>query len=440
MYQIEKFRGVEGSFPHLVQPFTGRMQAGDPSGGAAVVLSTDPKPRLRWTAELHERFVDAVIQLGGADKATPKSVMRVMNVKGLTLYHLKSHLQKYRLGKQSQRDTTPQAGKPDDLEESEGQQVPPSIMSCSMPSQDGSNNVQITEALRLQMEVQQKLHEQLEVQRLLQVRIEAQGRYLQSILEKAQRTLAGQNVASIELEAARAELSDLATKVSNECLSSSFTLMVDANTEGHSFEHAQEVAECSPESCLTQRSSHDRFDNTCNRDSDIQDRNRPKFRFGDCDGQVGQSGDEEDVKLNECETRSNKPSVDERLSSTSGAWNAPERDLRSHPLHQREHHRHEGFEHMRIRADGAQVSRSFHCVERPAPRRAGLSAEQFFSLTASLENGSSIGMGAFPNAMRICNPQYREGKGLDLNSNGDGSVTIQQEGFDLNGCGGSKQA
>jgi len=28
---------------------------------------TDPKPRLRWTAELHERFVDAVNQLGGAD-------------------------------------------------------------------------------------------------------------------------------------------------------------------------------------------------------------------------------------------------------------------------------------------------------------------------------------------------------------------------------------
>lgn len=29
----------------------------------------------------------------GSAEATPKSVMRVMGVKGLTLYHLKSHLQ-----------------------------------------------------------------------------------------------------------------------------------------------------------------------------------------------------------------------------------------------------------------------------------------------------------------------------------------------------------
>lgn len=37
------------------------------SADACLVLSTDPKPRLRWTAELHERFVDAVTQLGGPD-------------------------------------------------------------------------------------------------------------------------------------------------------------------------------------------------------------------------------------------------------------------------------------------------------------------------------------------------------------------------------------
>jgi hypothetical protein len=35
-------------------------------GDPCLVLTSDPKPRLRWTADLHERFVDAVTQLGGA--------------------------------------------------------------------------------------------------------------------------------------------------------------------------------------------------------------------------------------------------------------------------------------------------------------------------------------------------------------------------------------
>lgn len=45
---------------HQVGPTT-TTSAGDPR----LVLTSDPKPRLRWTADLHERFVDAVTQLGG---------------------------------------------------------------------------------------------------------------------------------------------------------------------------------------------------------------------------------------------------------------------------------------------------------------------------------------------------------------------------------------
>ncbi|KAM1351597.1 hypothetical protein ACFXTH_005353 [Malus domestica] len=108
------------------------------------------KQRLRWTHELHERFVDAVAQLGGPDRATPKGVLRVMGVQGLTIYHVKSHLQKYRLAKYLPDSSSD--GKKADKKE------PGDVLS----NLDGSPGMQITEALKLQMEVQKRLHEQLE--------------------------------------------------------------------------------------------------------------------------------------------------------------------------------------------------------------------------------------------------------------------------------------
>lgn len=153
-------------------------------GDSGLVLTTDPKPRLRWTVELHERFVDAVTQLGGPDKATPKTIMRVMGVKGLTLYHLKSHLQKFRLGKQPHKEFIDH--NKDALDMQRNGASSSGIMSRNM----ADRNAQTTEALRMQLEVQRRLHEQLEVQKSLQMRIEAQGKYMHSILEKACQTLA----------------------------------------------------------------------------------------------------------------------------------------------------------------------------------------------------------------------------------------------------------
>jgi len=53
------------------------------------------RPRLIWTKQLHERFVEAVNKMG-VDQAVPKAIMESMNVKGITRENVASHLQKYR--------------------------------------------------------------------------------------------------------------------------------------------------------------------------------------------------------------------------------------------------------------------------------------------------------------------------------------------------------
>ncbi|MCD7450665.1 hypothetical protein HAX54_007851 [Datura stramonium] len=51
--------------------------------------------RFRWTSFLHARFVHAVELLGGHERATPKSILELMDIKDLRLDQLKSHLQLY---------------------------------------------------------------------------------------------------------------------------------------------------------------------------------------------------------------------------------------------------------------------------------------------------------------------------------------------------------
>lgn len=193
-----------------------------------LVLSTDAKPRLKWTPELHQRFVEAVNQLGGAEKATPKSLMRVMGIPGLTLYHLKSHLQKYRLGKNPLSETCSDS-KQDDYQQDSLSRLD-SFTGAGISdatSKQMNESLQISQALQVQMEVQRKLYEQIEVQRHLQLRIEAQGKYLQKVLKKAQETLAGCTNSSEGVEHTKAELSQLVSMV----ISSSNSSFSELTTE-----------------------------------------------------------------------------------------------------------------------------------------------------------------------------------------------------------------
>lgn len=224
---------------------------GGGGGDAGLVLSTDAKPRLKWTPELHERFVEAVHQLGGPDKATPKTIMRLMGIPGLTLYHLKSHLQKYRLSKnlQAQAHTASaknalvgcRTGADNALcQGSASPPPPPPPPHLNLDPPQINRSMHISEALQMQIEVQRRLHEQLEVQRHLQLRIEAQGKYLQSVLEKAQEALAKQSGGADETTTTQQQmLPDLISRAT-------------ATRRGHvQQEHLHLGGDGSVDSCLT---------------------------------------------------------------------------------------------------------------------------------------------------------------------------------------------
>ncbi|CAA7395041.1 unnamed protein product [Spirodela intermedia] len=180
------------------------------------------KPRLKWTRQLHQQFVGAVSHLGGAAKATPKSVMRLMGVPGLSLCHLKSHLQKYRIAVNSNPEPCCEVERVGCRAETHE----------AIPDGDRSQTQNHETLPEMQTDVPNKFQEQIEVQRHLQLRMEAQEKYIRSVLKKAQEKLSVYSRSSTEMAAA-----------------------VDREIAGGSFSYGglapSPAADCSSSSCLT---------------------------------------------------------------------------------------------------------------------------------------------------------------------------------------------
>ncbi|KAL5545479.1 hypothetical protein UlMin_005166 [Ulmus minor] len=130
------------------------------------------KERIKWTQDLHERFVECVNYLGGAEKATPRNILKLMDSNTLTIFHVKSHLQKYRTSMYIVESTK---GKSDEKIDKADGTSQLDIETCGM---------QIKEVLQ---HVNKHLLEQSEIQQNLQLLIEEQGKQLKMILEQQQK-------------------------------------------------------------------------------------------------------------------------------------------------------------------------------------------------------------------------------------------------------------
>ncbi|EXB93641.1 Myb family transcription factor APL [Morus notabilis] len=138
------------------------------------------KQRIKWTEDLHEQFVECVNRLGGAEmenidqafyyiEATPKNILKLMNKNMLTIFHIKSHLQKYRTSKHIA-----------DYKKEKSENIATSDGTLDMKS-----GMHIKEALQ---NVNNRLHEQLEIQHNLQLLIEEQGKQMKMMLQQQQKT------------------------------------------------------------------------------------------------------------------------------------------------------------------------------------------------------------------------------------------------------------
>lgn len=164
-----------GQSRHMARPPSGQVLVNCGNSGNVVPSKT----RIRWTQDLHDRFVECVSLLGGADKATPKAILKLMDSEGLTIFHVKSHLQKYRIAKYLPESTKGNSEKRTSME--------------TISQIENITGMQFKDALQMQLAVQRQLHEQLEIQRNLQLRIEEQAKQLKKMFDQHQQQKANKS-------------------------------------------------------------------------------------------------------------------------------------------------------------------------------------------------------------------------------------------------------
>ncbi|KAJ6864412.1 myb family transcription factor PHL5-like isoform X3 [Populus alba x Populus x berolinensis] len=122
------------------------------SSGKDLSNTLSSKTRIRWTQDLHKKFVECVNRLGGAES------------KNIEVQDTCQTLQKVNLRKAEKRTSI------DDVSQI-----------------DVKTGFQIREAVEVQLDVQRRLHEQLEIQKILQLRIEEQGKQLKMMFDQQQK-------------------------------------------------------------------------------------------------------------------------------------------------------------------------------------------------------------------------------------------------------------
>ncbi|XVF26261.1 hypothetical protein REPUB_Repub13aG0283600 [Reevesia pubescens] len=185
-------------------------------GEPCLVLTSDPKPRLRWTADLHDRFVDAVTQLGGPNRISASYLLESPGTNNSTL---------------------------------------------NSPTSDMNEGYEVREALRAQMEVQSKLHLQVEAEKHLQIRQDAERKYM-AMLERTCKMLADHFIGSAAV--IETENMGFGSKMLRNYsvdplgfFSSQSAEVVNACGQGEEMPsslHSQR-GDCSTESCLTSHES-----------------------------------------------------------------------------------------------------------------------------------------------------------------------------------------